>query len=331
MTIFVLGLDGASNENLEHAFTRTHLPNFKSILGAGSRRSLVSVYPYVTAPAWASMFSGVNPGKHGVFDMFQLKNDTLHPPNLRNSDVPFLWDYLSWAGKRVLILGIPFIHPAPEVNGIFVTGRFVPRMTFFPEETHSLLGASGYEYNEPWNKGRVKKNRTEEVNRLGRNEFGERLLADLERRITTSTRLLDRERWDVAVLVESLPDEVFHLCYENAAMVDRTWLLVDRLVGEVRARMKDDDAFFIVSDHGFSDVDRVLYINYWLRANGYLYPKSMKVPSAVSTVASGILGALRGRGGRHRPRVALEGSVDETERELGADDSLHAVLKTPHP
>jgi len=134
MTIFVLGLDGASNENLEHAFTRTHLPNFKSILGAGSRRSLVSVYPYVTAPAWASMFSGVNPGKHGVFDMFQLKNDTLHPPNLRNSDVPFLWDYLSWAGKRVLILGIPFIHPAPEVNGIFVTGRFVPRMTFFPKK-----------------------------------------------------------------------------------------------------------------------------------------------------------------------------------------------------
>ena len=107
MTTIVLGLDGASLDNIRMAMTHHELPNFAHLLDEGLSGDLASVYPYVTAPAWTSMFSGVNPGKHGIFDMFEIHDGVFIPANMRKSSIPFLWDYASWAGKRVLVLGPP--------------------------------------------------------------------------------------------------------------------------------------------------------------------------------------------------------------------------------
>ncbi|MFI5421042.1 MAG: alkaline phosphatase family protein, partial [Nitrososphaerales archaeon] len=128
MTVYLLGFDGASLNTIQESMKRTRLPNFEKLLRNGASSDLLSVYPYVTAPAWTTIFSGVNPGKHGIFEMFEIHEDKIVPSNMRGASVPFLWDYLSWAGKRSLVVGVPFIYPAPKVNGIFVTGRFAPRL-----------------------------------------------------------------------------------------------------------------------------------------------------------------------------------------------------------
>lgn len=83
LRLFLLGLDGAS-------------------------------YPYVTGPGWISMFSGVNPGKHGIFDVTLVKEDEIAIPEMLGCETPFVWDYFTWAGKRALVLGVPFIHYAPK-------------------------------------------------------------------------------------------------------------------------------------------------------------------------------------------------------------------------
>ncbi len=114
----------------------------------GITTDLLSVYPYVTAPAWTTMFSGVNPGKHGIFDMFEIDGTTITPSNMRKSDVAYLWDYLSWARKKVLTLGVPFIYPAPKINGIFATGRFVPKLSTYPESVREKFDFRGFEYRE---------------------------------------------------------------------------------------------------------------------------------------------------------------------------------------
>ena len=114
MTIYLLGLDGASTNTIQETLSRRRLPNFERLMKQGAFADLRSVYPYVTAPAWTTLFSGVNPGKHGIFEMFEIRENKVVPSNMRATDVPFLWDYLTWANKRSLVIGVPFIHPAPK-------------------------------------------------------------------------------------------------------------------------------------------------------------------------------------------------------------------------
>jgi predicted AlkP superfamily phosphohydrolase/phosphomutase len=56
----------------------------------GAVSDLQSTYPYVTALAWAGVFSGMNPGKHGIFDLLQIGAEVVKAPNMRSCEVPFL-------------------------------------------------------------------------------------------------------------------------------------------------------------------------------------------------------------------------------------------------
>jgi predicted AlkP superfamily phosphohydrolase/phosphomutase len=109
----MFGLDGVSLENLQEIMQRQYLPNFDKVLKRGYSSSLNTVHPYVTAPNWASIFSGVNPGKHGIFDLVEEADGRLTIPNMRSVEIPFFWDYLSWAKRKVLVMGMPFVYPAP--------------------------------------------------------------------------------------------------------------------------------------------------------------------------------------------------------------------------
>ena len=68
MKVFVLGLDGATFDQLNPLMNEGYLPNIKSMCEQSAYGPLETVFPPVTAPAWLSMASGLNPGKTGVFD-----------------------------------------------------------------------------------------------------------------------------------------------------------------------------------------------------------------------------------------------------------------------
>jgi len=48
----------------------------------------------------------------------------------------------------------------------------------------------------------------------------------------------------------------------------------DALVGETQAKLKDDEALLVCSDHGFKSFRRGVNLNAWFRDEGYLYLKS---------------------------------------------------------
>ena len=264
MTIYLLGLDGASLNTLRETLDRTHLPHFEKLLSQGSSADLRSVYPYVTAPAWTTIFSGVNPGKHGIFEMFEVREDKLVPSNMRATDVPLLWDYLTWANKRMLVVGIPFIHPAPKINGIFVTGRFSPKLSAYPENVASRFDLKGFNYDDL-----SMEEKTEKIFVEGSENLSTKILDGLERRTVTISQMLDSEKWDVAIIVEGLPDDLLHLSYGDHAIVDEMYLALDRLVGQVMKRMTPEDVLIIFSDHGFCKVENVLFMNEWLLKQKY--------------------------------------------------------------
>ncbi|MDA4131270.1 MAG: alkaline phosphatase family protein, partial [Thaumarchaeota archaeon] len=235
MTVFLFGLDGASEEQIRSVMQRTNLPNFEKVFKKGIISDLLSVYPYVTAPAWTTIFSGVNPGKHGIFEMYKIVGNKLRPQNMRDTDVPFLWDYLSWAGKRTLALGIPFIYPAPTINGVFVTGRFVPKLSSYPGVVKDQFDLSGFEYVElPTEQG------IENVISRGPKETSEKALEGLKLRIKGSLALIDSEKWDIVILVDNLPDEVFHISYDDPHIVGRMFSRIDDFLGKVFERLDKD-------------------------------------------------------------------------------------------
>ncbi len=264
MTVYLLGLDGASINTIKETLERTRLPNFERLIEKGAAADLKSVYPYVTAPAWTTIFSGVNPGKHGIFEMFEVREEKILPSNMRATDVPLLWDYLSWANKRILAVGIPFIHPAPKINGVFVPGRFSPRLSCYPEDTGSRFDLQGFDYDDL-----SMEEKTEKILVEGSKKISIKILKNLEMRAKTISKMIDAEKWDVAIIVEGLPDDLLHLSYGDDAIVDEMYLALDRLLGQIMRRMTPEDSLLVFSDHGFCNVKRVLFMNEWLLQKKY--------------------------------------------------------------
>ena len=91
--VLVIGLDGASYDIIRTAMIQGKMPFLKNLFE--KKRNIVklrSTIPSSTAPSWTSMMTGVNPGKHGIYD-FLIHNGFKERP-ARYSDVkkPFVWD-----------------------------------------------------------------------------------------------------------------------------------------------------------------------------------------------------------------------------------------------
>lgn len=265
MVVVIFGLDGACIDQFRSVNKRIKLYNFERLFQEGKISDLLSTYPYVTAPAWTTMFSGVNPGKHGVFDMYEIEGTQIKPSNMRNSDVPYLWDYLSWARKKVLSLGVPFIYPAPKINGVFVTGRFVPKLSSYPEGVENKFDLSGFTYRELPTEQDIESKIAQ-----GARQVSEQIIDDLKVRMKTSLALMDSDVWDAIILVDNLPDEVLHMSYDDLDLVDKMLLSLDDFLGNLLRRLGPKDHMILVSDHGFSSVNDVLFMNEWLRSKNYL-------------------------------------------------------------
>jgi predicted AlkP superfamily phosphohydrolase/phosphomutase len=318
MTIYLLGLDGLSLENLHDIMKRQYLPNFDKVLKDGYSSPLKTVHPYVTAPNWASIFSGVNPGKHGIFDMSIFRNGRKLIPNMNTSSIPFMWDYVSWAGLRILSAGVPFCFPAPRVNGWWVTGRFVPKLSCYPSGLKNTFDLSGFEYfNIP------ARSRFKVIRQIGLQRYSKRELLRLENRKKAVLQMIDSGKWDIVLLVDELPDKIFHYAFGNWEVVGDMFNRLDEWLGGIISRMKNKDSLIVVSDHGFELTSRTLYLGEWFRRNGYFVRKwaqnSPRLP------LRGLLGLLRRYFGdisdpesepKPSPTIFLQNLLSEVRKEI---------------
>src|SRR6185436_19139221 len=69
--VLIVGLDGATFDNIRPWAEKGLLPTFKRLLDEGVHGALRSTYPPVTAPAWTSFMTGKNPGKHGLYHFIE--------------------------------------------------------------------------------------------------------------------------------------------------------------------------------------------------------------------------------------------------------------------
>ena len=66
--VVVIGLDGATWDLLQPWIDRGDLPTLAGLQETAAWGEMQSAVPYLSPPAWTSAVTGVNAGKHAIFD-----------------------------------------------------------------------------------------------------------------------------------------------------------------------------------------------------------------------------------------------------------------------
>ncbi len=144
--VAVIGFDGATWRLLKPLIDEGLLPNLAGFLDSGSKGELRSTIPPVTFPAWHSMFTGLNPGKIGVYGFAQI--DVARRRYILNTVHSFrgdtIWRIASDAGYRVVVVNVPTAR-VETVNGVIVGGPFNIGRLVYPSSYERLLSDIGYE------------------------------------------------------------------------------------------------------------------------------------------------------------------------------------------
>src|SRR4029077_19069517 len=121
--LVVVGLDGATLDLIRPWVADGTLPHLSRLCDRGAGGRLRSTIPPATFPAWTSLVTGVNPGRHGVLDFAERVPGTLRVRFVNGSwrRAPALWTLLGEAGHRVAVLSVPATYPPEPVRGLMVS------------------------------------------------------------------------------------------------------------------------------------------------------------------------------------------------------------------
>ncbi len=287
--VLVIGLDCATPQLFFHRWL-DDLPHFKSVLKKSVYGELESTIPPITVPAWTSMMSSKSPGVLGFYGFRNRKNYTYDEMYFATSQAvkdDRVWDILSRAGKRSVLVGVPQTYPPKPLNGCMISGFLAPdtnsQYTYPPDLKKEIEEVVG-EYILD-----VKKFRTEDKDHLIR-----QIYEMTENRFRVVNHLIKREKWDFFMFVDMGIDRIHHGLwkyfdehhrkyepnspYRN--VLKEYYQYVDDRLGQLLAKVDRETVVFIVSDHGAQRMDGGICINEWLMKEGYLYLK--RVPGEIT-------------------------------------------------
>ena len=141
----ILGFDGMDPELTERFIAEGKLPNLAKMREQGTFRRLRTTYPAISPVAWSTFMTGVNPGKHNIYD-FLARDVSNYLPFLSSAEIKGpkrslkIGKYtIPLGGPRIrgMRRGIPFWHRLGEA-GIFCSVIRVP-VTFPPEKFPGVL------------------------------------------------------------------------------------------------------------------------------------------------------------------------------------------------
>jgi predicted AlkP superfamily phosphohydrolase/phosphomutase len=125
----VIGLDGATFDLMGPWIEEGKLPHIKELMDKGCSGVLESTIPPLSPVAWTSFMTGMNPGKHGIFDFVEPFQNGALGTRLNNrkdcKQIP-IWRYLNNEGHKTVILNVPMTFPPDELDGLMVSGMDTP-------------------------------------------------------------------------------------------------------------------------------------------------------------------------------------------------------------
>lgn len=274
--VIVVGWDGATWALLDRLVVAGKLPNLEILMKRSVHAPMRSAHPPVTAPAWVSMATGVNPGRHGCFDFNRPDGALSSLRPLQSWDIAekTFYEVLAERGRRTILVNLPVTYP-PLTGGITLTSLLTQGdNAVFPEtlkQTHPALASYRC---------------FPDTTLRARGRIGDYLkdIRAVERARFDCVRALWDEPWDVFFVVFSGTDWVSHEAFPDLAegrydaQPDALALFeeADRYLGWMAERLNPDDHLLMVSDHGFTTAKGNFYLNEWLEDRGVLAPDYQK-------------------------------------------------------
>jgi predicted AlkP superfamily phosphohydrolase/phosphomutase len=150
--VVVLGLDGLDYDLTTQLLSEGKLPHLAALRDQGCFKPLGSTLPPISPVAWSSFQTGVNPGKHNIFDFLtpdqqtyqpKLSSVEIRPPRrsirlgkyrlpVGKADVRLLrkskpfWKVLSEYGIFNCIIRVPITFPPEKLRGVQLSAMCVP-------------------------------------------------------------------------------------------------------------------------------------------------------------------------------------------------------------
>lgn len=280
--ILVIGLDGATLDLIKPWAEAGHLPTMKNLMDNGQHAILNSVQPVISAAAWTTFMTGANPGKHGIYDFMIREQETyrLRPVTRRHIATPTLWQVLSQQGYRVGVINVPMTYPPEPVNGFMITGLGTPNFKTFthPPELSQTLIDKGY---------RVNRHQYYAGDRPG--EFLQDTFEIIESVTQTALGMMASQPWDLFCVVYRDTDDIPHAFWKDMDAshpqhdpdsefkdaIRQMYQRLDESIAALLTAAGPDTTVLIVSDHGFGPLYKDVYLNEWLRQQGYLRVKQV--------------------------------------------------------
>ena len=283
--VLIIGIDAATFDIIEPLVNKGLLPTFKQLMQKGSFGRLISTIPPVTPPAWTSIVTGKNPGKHGVFDFYMPPCFGYNRRILiaRANRAKTLWKLLSERGLKVGVLNVPLTYPPEEVNGFIVPGMQYALCTnqefTYPRELLFELKRVLGKYEVIW--GDLKSLYTNELD-----EFLDKWEEILEIRKKATLYLMQKYSWDFFMVVFYVIDPIQHhfwkffdkthplyepaLAQKYEMVIPHFYQKLDEAISEILRRVDENTTIIIVSDHGAGAEIKSFYLNLWLKKEGLL-------------------------------------------------------------
>jgi len=285
MDTLVFGLDGGEWDVIDPMIENGELPNLASLQADGISGPLESITPPVSPPAWNSIQTGTNPGKHGIFDFSKFDEEYVRR-SVNTSDrqaTPF-WRVMNDEGVTTGLFKIPFTYPPDEVSGFMVTGFPTPsQVNDFakPESIAESVGPADDLF-EDWS-----------YQQAGDYDaFKQNLIEVANRQTELFLDLLTEYDTDLAMTVYDGSDRIQHFFWKYfdeahprfepdsrlAGAIEQYYRVVDKGLGRILETIDSPCDVIIISDHGFGPLSHDISIDEWLEDEGFLTRQTVDDP-----------------------------------------------------
>ena len=124
--LVIVGVDGGDWLNLRPLMDAGRLPNFARLVRVGATGPLRSEEPMLSPLLWTTMATGRYPEDHGIlnFTVVDPKSGARVPISRLYRRVDAFWNMLGDFDRRVAVIGWLATDPAESVDGLMVTDKF---------------------------------------------------------------------------------------------------------------------------------------------------------------------------------------------------------------
>lgn len=274
----MIGLDGCDFRILEPLVREGALPTFGRLMSKGCMGNLLSTLPSNTLPSWNSIFTGVNPGKHGITDFMLREGDGFRIANASYRTVDPIWRIISDRNIRQIVVNEPVTFPPLAINGVMVSGFSVPP----GERSYCSPHGIQLELDEACGRYMPELPPQFESTIAHDRSLGMEMIDHFARSTFDATMYLMRKyEWQLLATIFTSTDRFQHFYLDDQNAIRAHYKLLDGFIKRILDESPDANVM-LLSDHGFGPIRNCFYINSWLKSIGILKERKSIARSILS-------------------------------------------------